>query len=212
MPALAHPRRERFARAYAERALDPSISPRAVVREAARIAGYPGTCSKAAHHYQIDFRREEVKERIRELMQEANRHSDIRIERLLVQLDHVASVNFKNFIDASGAVRPLNQLSEQDLSCIKKIDYNSHTGLPKRIEFHDKLRALEILVKHLRGPDVHNHQHVTVNISDEQRIAALMSLLSKVDPDEPKQVPQLPALPARPDDDFVMSEDTNDES
>jgi len=124
----------------------------------------------------------EIKARIDELMTEALEYSDIRISQVAVRLNRIASANIKDFKKQNGAWLDCDALPDRLAEAIRKVEFNKD-GTVKNIELHDKERALTILLRHLGGlpPDgpaeVINNTQVNV-ITDEQRIAAVTSLLA----------------------------------
>ena len=122
-----------------------------------------------------------------------------------MRLNRIASANIKDFKRQDGAWLDIDELPDRLAEAIRGIEFNKD-GTVKNIELHDKERALTILLKHLGGEVINNTQ-VNV-ISDEQRIAVVMSLPARAhettidcarEPAEQSPAPeQSPALLRRP--------------
>ena len=179
MPALRNPQRERFARLLGEEYLGtpPSPSPAQTAFERAGYKPDQGNCYRLANH-------PEVRQRVRELTAEAREYSDIRIAKAAVKLDHIASASIADFYDWDGRLKTIHTLPNRLAEAIREVEFGEY-GRPKRVRLHDKLAALTVLLRHLGGlppaerpADVTNNTQVNV-ITDEQRIAAVMSLLAR---------------------------------
>jgi hypothetical protein len=99
-----------------------------------------------------------------------------------VKLDHIASASIADFYEPDGRLKAIHSVPDHLAEAIREVEFDEDGG-PKRIRLHDKLAALAVLLKHLgglpgeRAAEVVNNTQVV--ISDEQRIAAVMSLLAR---------------------------------
>lgn len=123
-----------------------------------------------------------VEARINELMAEALEYSDLRIQRAAIQLDHIASASIRDFREGK-RWKDLDKLPPRLSDAIRKVDYFADGSIAK-IELHDKVRALTILMKHLGGlPEeqtgMQQQFNLSIAITDEQRVAALMTMIAK---------------------------------
>jgi DNA invertase Pin-like site-specific DNA recombinase len=178
VPLLRDPQRERFCREVVEQylAMPPSSAP---VQAAYVAAGFRPNRANA-HRF---AGRPEIRQRIQELMAEALAYADIRIQKAAVTLDHIASARLSDFYEPAAGLKDIASLPPRLAGAIKKVEYYPD-GSIKHIELHDKVRALETIMRHLGGMREEGPP-VNVAISDEQRIAAVMSLLARAKPELP---------------------------
>lgn len=177
MPVLRNPQHERAARAYVEFSLRPDAP--SGCRTAAYVeAGYsPGSPANAAKL----FARPEIAARVDELMAEALAPSDIRLTRAGIELDCIALANVLDLYDTDGNFKPVALLPRSLAAAVRRIEFYGD-GRVKYIELHDKVRALQVITRHAMADDRPQHTYntqVNVAITDEQRIAALMTMLAK---------------------------------
>lgn len=169
---------ERFARAWVEQAMSPR-PPAAINNIAYEQAGYVPSMMNSSRMRRIP----EIEARINELMEEALEYSDIRIARAAIRLDRIASATITDFREGR-RWRDIDTLPARLADAVRRVDYYED-GSIKQIELHDKVRALSLLMKHLGGlPDEQPgmqmvNNTLNVNITDEQRVAALMTMLAR---------------------------------
>jgi hypothetical protein len=86
------------------------------------------------------------------------------------------------FYEPDGSMKKPATLPARLADAVRKVEYYDD-GSVKHIELHDKVRALQIVMKHLGGlqdgTPAGAHNTLNVAITDEQRVAALMSLLAR---------------------------------
>lgn len=215
MPVLRDPQHELFCRLLAEEHLRvPAIS--APIPTAYERAGYQPDPSNA-HRLAA---RPEIRRRVDELVEEALEYSNIRVAQVAVRLGRIATARMSDYYETIETVDPatgearevrrlrdIHTLPDRLAEAIREVDF-ADDGRPTRIRLHDKLAAASVLMKHLGGfPEGRtsqqvNNTQVNIEITDEQRIAALMALLARAkattDRDSvPGPVEQLPALPGK---------------
>lgn len=206
MPALSNPRWERFARAWVELAMSPE--PTSTIDGGINGAAFTRAGFTPSIYNAGKLRKKRpVEDRINELMAEALEYSDVRIQRAAIQLDRIASASIRDFRDGK-KWKDLDKLEPRLADAIRKVEYHID-GSIARIELHDKVRALTILMKHLGGiPEeqtgMQQQFNTQVIITDEQRVAALMTMLAKAKT-EPVAATAQPVL-AEPEDDLMGDE------
>lgn len=168
MSALRDPQYEKYAQ---ERAAQKSPI------DAYKSAGYVphrGNC------YRMD-RRPEIKSRVSELLNEAAEAANIRIERIMVEIDRVGRANIIDFFEVSDkdgekrlVLKDLTALPRETTAAIAGIDFDAE-GRPK-LKLHDRNQANFALLKMLGGlPD--DREPTQINILnalsiEDQRILA----------------------------------------
>ena len=115
---------------------------------AAKRAGYS---EKSASRIAIELlNKTQVSEEIKKRRGELQSKLKITQEKVLQELAAIAFANGTDFVTVTGAglldVKPTSQVSKEKLPAIAGIKY-SQTGI--EIKLHDKVRALELLGKHL---------------------------------------------------------------
>lgn len=94
-----------------------------------------------------------IKARIEEAMAERSRRTGVTSDRVVRELARVAFVNADDLIDTSNATIR-DTASEDDRACISAVKVKISSGensstVEREIRMYDKLRALELLGKHL---------------------------------------------------------------
>lgn len=94
-----------------------------------------------------------IQEAIAKAMAERSRRTGINQDRIVLELAKMAFVNANDLIDTSnGSIRP--GASQDDLACIQSVKVKtslgaSGTSTEREIKLNDKMKALELLGKHL---------------------------------------------------------------
>ena len=119
-------------------------------KHAAMRAGYSeSTARNAAAWIKADNpEKPKLRELIDRKMADLSRRTGITAERVLQELANVAFVNFDDVVDSDGEI--LKGAQRADLAAVA--GYKVKTGEEfdeREIKFHDKLRALELIGKHL---------------------------------------------------------------
>lgn len=122
--------------------------------QAAIRAGYKATSKNSFEviGYQL-LQKSSVSEQIQLAMAERSRRTGINQDRVIQELARIAFVNPRNVINPEDAsVR--DGASEDDLACIqsvkvKTMDGDKGSSVEREVRLADKMRALELLGKHL---------------------------------------------------------------
>lgn len=94
-----------------------------------------------------------VQTKIAKAMAERSKRTGINQDRVVLELARIAFVNPQNLIDTKDAsVRP--DATEDDLACIqsvkvKAMDGEKGSSIEREVKLNDKMKALELLGKHL---------------------------------------------------------------
>jgi phage terminase small subunit len=137
---------------------------------AAVRAGYSEKGSRVAASKLMD--RLEVRQRIQELMNERTERVQVTADEVLQELLAIAKVDINAIFGPSGELLPISEIPEATRRAIASVDvYKDFTegveiGETKKIKLWDKLRALELLGKHLKlfGPEVLAQNNTQVNV------------------------------------------------
>lgn len=118
-------------------------------KHAAIRAGYSeSTARNAAAWIKAD---KPEKPKLRELIDrkiaDLSRRTGITAERVLRELANVAFVNFDDVVDSDGEI--LKGAQRADLAAVAGYKVRKGETSEREIKFHDKLRALELIGKHL---------------------------------------------------------------
>ena len=122
--------------------------------QAAIRAGYSVKDSKGASEIGCQLlKKTQVSEEIEKRIAERSRRTGINQDRIILELARIAFVNPHNLINPEDASIRENA-SEDDLACIQSIkvktmDTDKGTSLEREVKLNDKLKALELLGKHL---------------------------------------------------------------
>ena len=147
--------------------------------QAAIRAGYKATKKNTFEviGYQL-LQKTSVSEQIQLAMAERSRRTGINQDRVIQELARIAFVNPQNVINSEDAsVRA--DASEDDLACIqsvkvKTMDGDKGSSVEREVRLADKMRALELLGKHLGmfkdkiELDADMDLNITVDYGDEQ--------------------------------------------
>ena len=93
-----------------------------------------------------------VQQRISEAMAECSKRTGANQDRVVTELAKVAFLNIGNVVDDQGKIK--DNASEEDLACIESIKYKKTEGdsvssVEREVKAASKLKALELLGKHL---------------------------------------------------------------
>lgn len=93
-----------------------------------------------------------VQQAIAEKMAERSRRTGVNQDRVVLELAKIAFVKMTDIVDSEGRIR--SNATDDDLSCIESIKYkesdNEYGGSVEReVKISSKLKALELLGKHL---------------------------------------------------------------
>ena len=121
-------------------------------KQAAIRAGYaPG--SAADRGWELLNRCPPVMTRLKEAMAERAQRTQIGAERVLKEIARIAFADIRNYLaegpDKTLVVRPLMQMSDDDVAALAEIWASGKAKSLRRIKLHDKRAALEMLARHL---------------------------------------------------------------
>lgn len=165
-PALTA-RQESFARAYATHFNASRAAIQAGYSKA--TAFVTGTQVKALP---------QVQARIAELLEPHRREFEVTRERTLLELARIAYADIRELYDENGQLRPIHELEDHVAATIASVEEERRTEgrgedavdiRTKKVKTHDKMKALEMLSKHLQlYSDAANVvvQNNTVNVGD----------------------------------------------
>ena len=93
-----------------------------------------------------------VQQAVSEAMAERSKRTGINQDRVVMELAKLALVKMTDIVDSQGRIK--NSASEDDLACIESVKYKkseSDTGssVEREVKIASKLKALELLGKHL---------------------------------------------------------------
>lgn len=134
---------------------------------------------------------------VREALLCRSARTNITQDRVLREFSRVGFLDPVNFYDEHGELRPLEDLSEDERVCIKSMkkyyEYDSKgevKGYVREIVFHDKIRALEKLAKHVGLLDekihIEDNRNVRVDLNvglsqlSMNDLRALMGMVDKM--------------------------------
>ena len=120
--------------------------------QAAIRAGYsPKTANEQAARLLANV---SIREKISKAMAERSRRTGINQDRVLIELAKIALVNPKHLIDFKNAA-VLEAATEEDMAAIASVKVKTipgkggENGIEREVKLYDKLRALELVGKHL---------------------------------------------------------------
>lgn len=120
--------------------------------QAAIRAGYsPKTANEQAARLLANV---SIREKISKAMAERSRRTGINQDRVLIELAKIALVNPKHLIDFKNAT-VLERATEEDMAAIASVKVKTipgkggENGIEREVKLYDKLRALELVGKHL---------------------------------------------------------------
>ena len=121
--------------------------------QSALRAGYSKkTAGSQAHDL---LKKPEIKKRIAQLTKPITEKLELTVEMILREISHIAFSNIKPFVDKEGNLVPIHKLKDSDAAAISSLDVDEITsgklsiGTSKKMKFHNKLKALELLGSHL---------------------------------------------------------------
>jgi phage terminase small subunit len=153
---------------------------------AAARAGY----SKTTSHVQ-GFRllqRPDVQARIAELKKQRSDRTEVTMDRVVLELARIAFADLGAAFDETGKLRPIHEMPEEVRRALSGFDLEEmfdgrgsereHVGNVRKVRTQEKVRALELLGKHL-GMFIERHEVKVGNLSPQQRAARVAALLKK---------------------------------
>ncbi len=142
------PKQERFA---AEYLVDLNAT------KAATRAGYSEKTARSQGHTLLGL--PAVQERIQALMAERAERTEVTQDRVIAELAKAAFLDPRQFFNADGTLKEVVELADGSAGALAAMDvYEDHAGVgedrvkigeTKKLKFCDKLKALELLGKHL---------------------------------------------------------------
>lgn len=116
--------------------------------QAAIRAGYsPDTAGSIGAE---NLKKPQIKKAIAKAMADRSRRTGVNAERVVMELAKIAFVNAANVIDADDATLKTNATAE-DLAAVQSVKVKSFgvDGVEREIKLADKIKALELLGRHL---------------------------------------------------------------
>lgn len=131
--------------------------------QAAIRAGYS---ERSAHNIASRLlKRDDIKDAIREAMHERSERTKVTADRVILEISRVAFANMSDYAAWAGntlVIKDSATLSEDAIAGIAEVtEHRSEMGSTIKFKLHDKIKALEMLCKHLGLYD--DGAHVTVN-------------------------------------------------
>lgn len=117
--------------------------------QAAIRAGYKaGSAQRASEIGSELLQKTPVQAAIAKAMAERSRRTGINQDRVIQELAKIAFVNASDVIDLKRAT-VLEEADREDLACIQSVKVKDGNTMEREVRLADKLRALELLGKHL---------------------------------------------------------------
>lgn len=93
-----------------------------------------------------------IQQAISEAMAERSKRTGVNQDRIVVELAKIAFVNITDIIDSQARIKP--DATKEDLACIESIKYkesegDTGTSVEREVKLSSKLKALELLGKHV---------------------------------------------------------------
>lgn len=117
-----------------------------------------------------------VETSIKQAMEERSRKTGITSERVLLELSKIGFANLNDFVevDEDGKIK-IKPSSELDGAVILEISESvTQNGRTRKIKLHDKLRALELIGRHLAM--FTDKQEIKIDTTEEDKAAAVNQL------------------------------------
>lgn len=93
-----------------------------------------------------------IQQAVAEKMAERSKRTGVSQDRVVLELAKIAFVKMTDIVDTNGIIK--SSATEDDLSCIESVKYKSYntntgSGVEREVKVSSKLKALELLGKHL---------------------------------------------------------------
>ncbi|MEY8524561.1 terminase small subunit [Lachnospiraceae bacterium 38-10] len=118
--------------------------------QAAIRAGYSvDTAGEIGHE---NLKKPEIQKAIAEAMAERSKRTGVNQDRVVQELARLAFINMTDVVDSQGKIK--EDATEDDRACIESIKYkrsdtDTGTSVEREVKIGSKLKALELLGKHL---------------------------------------------------------------
>lgn len=126
--------------------------------QAARDAGY--SLLRAGSTGRDMMKKKAVIDRINELKSQRNERLELNADDVLREIYKIATTDLKAFYDSNGSLLPIHQWPEGAGKLVASVEVDEifdgfgkereHIGYTKKLKLWDKLKALEMLAKHLK--------------------------------------------------------------
>ena len=166
---MTNPQLSRKQQRFVSEYLKDSNATRAAMR-----AGYSKKAANMQGHRMLTH--PGIKAAIDEKFQALQEKTEISAQKILAELWRVASIDIRQAYSPNGSLKPIHEMPEDIARAIAGVDVDElfegvgrdreNVGLTKKIRFWDKVRALELLGKHLKlFDDVAQASHVPMVIN-----------------------------------------------
>lgn len=104
-----------------------------------------------------------IRARIAQLQKEAQRRTEVTIDKVVKEAAKVAFVDVGDLFNDDGTLRPLGEIEQDARKSIASIEKTTRSGEggfeeSVKVKLHDKLKALDMLMRHLGGYERDNKQ------------------------------------------------------
>ncbi len=118
--------------------------------QAAIRAGY--SVKTASEQGSQNLSKLNIQQQISKAMAERSKRTGVNQDRVVFELSRIAFVKMTDIVNSQGVINP--EATEDDLACIESIKYkeshsDSGTSIEREVKVSSKLKALELLGKHL---------------------------------------------------------------
>lgn len=146
--------------------------------QAAIRAGYSARTAEAAASRLL--RNVNVKEHVDDAKRKRYQRIEVKQDEVLRELLRIMNTDISAAFDETGKLLPLKKIPEDLRRAISSIEINDSGDSVKKLKLHDKLRALELLGKHLKlFTEKHQVEHSFTEMTDEQLEAKKQEIITR---------------------------------
>jgi phage terminase small subunit len=123
-------------------------------------AGFSGTGHVAESGASELLAKPEIAARVAELMREFAAKSEIKAERVLREVARIAFADIRLLYDEHGNLKPLNEMDADTAAALASIEIEERGegGRIRKVRLADKIKALDMLMRHLGLYETDNTQ------------------------------------------------------